>query len=89
METVRTRRGSAAIWTVVGALWAVAILSVATIGWFLMPVALVATVVAGSRTGGRGVLALVAAAALLAGALLTIQAVTADPETGRVSIPPP
>lgn len=89
MEQVQTRPAATAMWAAAGVLWAVAILGIASIGVFVLPVAVVVTLMAASRGGSRGILVLVATAALVTTGLLAFQAATSDPETGGGSIPPP
>ena len=88
MVATAGRTQAAALWAFAGVLWAIAVLGIASIGLFVMPVALLATWVAAARTKGRGLLALVVAAVVVVAGLLTLQAVTADRETGGGSIAP-
>lgn len=89
MEATAVRTGAGALWALAGVLWAVSVLTILTIGWFLMPVAVLATVFAAARTRGRGVLALLVAAVVVGAALLTLQAVRDDGQSGSASIAPP
>jgi hypothetical protein len=57
--------GALAGWAVVGALWMVAILGIASIGVLIAPVAIIATAVASHFYGKTGVLGLPIAAAVL------------------------
>ncbi len=71
MEAVGTRPADFAFSGGVGVLWALAVLGLASIGIFVLPVALAATLLAARAVGRAGVLglpvgALVAATALLA-----------------------
>lgn len=89
MEATAVRTRSGMLWALAGVLWAVAVLGIASIGLFLIPLAVVATVAAAALTGGRGAIGLVVAAVVVGAALLTFQAVTADPEVGGGTIAPP
>ncbi len=81
--------GALATWGLVGALWAVAVLGIASIGVFFAPVAIIATAVAAHFYGRTGVFALPVAVGVTAAALL-IPFLAAD-EGGSVSstLPPP
>lgn len=66
-----------AAWGAVGALWALSLLGLASIGWFVMPVALLATVVVVRHQGQRGLVGAVAGAFILVAVLVGAAAVTA------------
>ena len=88
MDATAGRAQAGALWAFAGVLWAISLLGIASIGLFVMPVALLATWVAAARTGGRGLLALVVAAVVVIAGLLTVQAMTDDPARGGGSIAP-
>lgn len=86
----RTKPAGAVVgWGVVGALWAVALLGISSIGVFVAPVAIIATAVAARFYGRTRALALPVAAGLTAAALL-VPFLAAD-EGGSVNstLPPP
>lgn len=66
-----------AAWAAVGALWALSLLGLASIGWFVMPVALLLTVVVARHHGRRGLIGSAAGASMLAAVLFAAAAVTA------------
>ncbi len=88
MESISKRLRSVALWAAVGGLWAFAVLGIASIGWFLMPVALLVTLVAAGQTRGQGLPALAVGAIVVAVSLLAVQAVTLLPEVGGGAIAP-
>jgi hypothetical protein len=82
--------GAPAGWAVVGALWMVAILGIASIGVFIALVAIIATGVASHFYGRDGLLALPVAAAVTAAALLVPHLAGNETTSYRsVSDPPP
>ncbi len=81
--------GALAGWGVVGVLWAVALLGIASIGVFIAPVAIIATAFASHFYGKAGVLALPVAAAATAVALLGPHLADEKMSSGSGSVPPP
>jgi hypothetical protein len=76
METPVARPAAAAAWAAVGVLWTLAILGLASIGWYVVPFALLATVLVARRDGRRGLLGFAAGACALTAALVAIAVLT-------------
>ena len=68
---------STAAWGAVGALWALSLLGLASIGWFVMPVALLVTVVVARHEGRRGLFGAAVGAFVVAAVLFAAAAITA------------
>jgi hypothetical protein len=77
MTAVVDRPSATAGWAVVGALWALAVLGMASIGWYVLPVALLATALMARRDSRRGLFGVALGACALTAALVAAAALTA------------
>lgn len=77
MDTALRRSTSASAWAAVGALWALSLLGLASIGWFVMPVALLATAVVARHEGRRGLFGAAVGALALTATLVAVAVITA------------
>ncbi|HWH27657.1 MAG TPA: hypothetical protein VNU26_01630 [Mycobacteriales bacterium] len=69
-QVERRIAGPFVVWAVVGALWVVGVLGIASIGLYVLPCAVIGTAVASSSVGWRGLVALPVAAAIASAAIL-------------------
>lgn len=76
MGTLTVRPAATAAWAAVGALWTLAILGLASIGWYVVPFALLATALVARRDGRRGVFGLAAGACALTTTLVAVAVLT-------------
>jgi hypothetical protein len=76
MDAFVDRRRSTAAWAAVGGLWALAVLGLASIGWYVVPVVLLVTALVARHEGQVGLFGFAAGACALAVALLATAVLT-------------
>jgi hypothetical protein len=77
VDAVVARPAAVAGWAGVGVLWALAVLGLASIGWYVLPVALLATALMARYDTRRGLFGVALGACALTAALITAAALTA------------
>ena len=88
-QAERRAAGPLVAWAVVGVLWVVGALGIASIGLYVLPLAVVGTAVVASSVGRRGIVALPVAAAIAAAALLIPFLASGQDESGEGEMAPP